>query len=63
MISNIEKNTRLVSCLYSEITYVYYLKLVTKYAFSQALSNLKNRLAGSWGDSRTRPDQAPYDTF
>ena len=33
-------------------------KLVAKYAFSQAPSNLKNRLAGSGGDSRTGNDNA-----
>ena len=33
------------------------LKLIAKYAFSQAPSNLKTRLAGSGGNSRTGPTQ------
>ena len=57
MISSIGKSTRHVSCLYSEgeaIKPIYHVKLVAKYAFSlRAPSNIKNRLAGSGGDSRT----------
>ena len=36
------------------------LTLVAKYAFSQALSHLEIRLAGSEGDSKTRP-LTPWD--
>ena len=44
-----------VICTYSEGKAIKLtnLKLSAKYAFSQAPSNLKNRLAGSRGDSRT----------
>ena len=53
--SNIGKSTCHVSCLYFEGKAIKLtkLKLSAKYAFSQAPSNLKNRLAGSRGDSRT----------
>ena len=39
------------------------LKLVAKSAFSQAPSILKNRLAGSGGDSRTRLEVIKADTL
>ena len=53
--SNIGKSTCHVSCLYFEGKAIKLtkLKLSAKYAFLQAPSNLKNRLAGSRGDSRT----------
>ena len=55
MISNIGKSNHRVNCLYSEgkVINSKKLKLVAKYVFSQASSNLKNRLAGSGGDCRT----------
>ena len=39
------------------------LTLVAKYVFSQAPSNLKNRLAGSRGDFRTRLEVIKADTL
>ena len=56
MISNIGKSTRHVSCINSEGKAIKptNLKHVAKYAFSHAPSNLKNWLAGSRGDWRTR---------
>ena len=57
MISSTGNSTRHLSCLYSEgeaIKPIYCVKLVAKYAFSlRAPSNIKHRLAGSGGDSRT----------
>ena len=59
MTSNSENSTRFVSCLYFEgkaIKQIYHVKLVAKYAFLfRAPSNIKNRLAGSGGDSGTGP--------
>ena len=55
MISNIEKSTCHVSCIYSEVKAIKPTssKLVANYAFLQAPSKLENQLAGSGGDSRT----------
>ena len=57
MILNIGKSPRHYRCLYSEgkaikpTNFIF----VAKHVFLQAPSNLKNRLAGSGGDSRTSP--------
>ena len=59
MISNNGNSNRHVSCLSSEwkaIKPIYHVKLATEYAFSLRVpGNIKNRLAGSGGDSRTGP--------